>query len=91
METYGEAGPGDYAMATKWAGWIKEAEPKIRTHFWTTGISQDEDFKKNALAHDIIGPGGFSCTDSKLAYLKSLGKTIWMSINSGKLMWYFFQ
>ncbi|MFA5864082.1 MAG: discoidin domain-containing protein [Phycisphaerae bacterium] len=78
IETYDEPGEGDYPTGTSMANWIREVNPAIRSWFYATGIPQDEGWKKNALAHDIIGPGVGLCTPSNMAFAKTLGRQLWV-------------
>jgi len=78
METFDEPGEGDYPMGMKMANWIHEVNPAIRAQFYVTGIGQDDGWKKNALAHDIPSPIVGSCTPSNMAFIKTLGKQLWV-------------
>jgi|GEM_PF-2055323 len=78
METYDEPGPGDYAAGTQMAQWIDQVEPDVQTQFYASGIDQNDAWKRNAMAHDIVGPIVFACNDDNMKYLADLGKTLWV-------------
>jgi len=78
METYDEPGEGDFPQGIKQSRWIHEAEPKIQTQFYWSGIDKSEAAKKLVLAHDIPSPGVGSCNETDIMYLKGLGKKLWV-------------
>jgi len=77
METYDEPGPGDYVAGTAMAQWIEQVEPAVRTWFYASGVVQDQAWKRNALAHDIVGPIVSDCNGDNMDFLAGLGKTLW--------------
>ncbi len=78
VETYDEPGEGDFAAGTLMAQWIRQVHPAIQTQYYVTGIERDEGWKRNALAHTIVGPIVGSCTPENMQFLKSLGKKLWL-------------
>lgn len=78
METYDEPGPGDYVAGTQQAQWMEEVEPALKTHFYASGVVQDDAWKRNAMAHDIVGPIISNFHDSNIPFLANLNKTLWI-------------
>ena len=78
IETFDEPGPGDLPMAMQMAGWVKEAVPGMQTMFYASGVSRDPAWAEAAKAHDIIAPSVAQCTPENLAFLKTLGKRLWV-------------
>lgn len=78
METYDEPGPGDYAAGTTMARWVDEVDSAIQTHFYASGIDNNDAWRKNALAHDIVAPGVSVCTRDNMKFVKALGKKLWV-------------
>ncbi len=77
METYDEPQPSDYAAGTAMAQWTKQVEPKMLTQFYGSGVVQNEAWKQNAMAHDIVGPIVSACSPENMAFVQSLGVTLW--------------
>jgi hypothetical protein len=78
IETFDEPGPGDLPTAMQMARWVKEAAPAMQTMFYASGVSQDPAWAEAAKAHDIIAPIMAQCTPKNLAFLKSLGRRLWV-------------
>ena len=78
METYDEPGEGDYVTGTRMANWIHGVDPAIQAQYYVTGIVRTEGWKNNALAHDVVGPAVGACTPDNIAFLKTLGKRLWV-------------
>lgn len=79
IETVDEPGPGQREGASTFAEAIKSAEPLVRTQTYVTSFHPDDDAcRRMYQAHDIIGLAYTSVGDESVAYLRGLGKQIWV-------------